>query len=189
MTERAAHGSNGRSRSTTGAAVTVELGDLARAAVATAAPDQIDLFTAATAQWETGAARRWPGGTGGSVGSGIEPVLLAEVVGPILLGASAEVLGAATVTAWRYRRQWFRRGWWPRRRRNTDAVSRTRVAFDVDQVEALRSACVRHGTTLGLSEAEATMLADAVHGALCRALADAGPGKAPQTSGPNHVDE
>ncbi|GAB1639829.1 hypothetical protein [Krasilnikovia sp. MM14-A1259] len=170
MTERAAHGSNGRSRSATGHTVTVEWGDLAYAAVAAAAPDQIDLFTAATVQWEAGTIRRRHGGTGGSVGSGIEPVLIAEVVGPVLLGASAEVLGVATVAAWRGRRRWFRRAWWSRRR---DAIPRARVTLDADQAEALRSACVRHGTMLGLNEAEAAMLADAIYGALCRAMADA----------------
>ncbi|RZU53837.1 hypothetical protein EV385_5771 [Krasilnikovia cinnamomea] len=177
MTERAAHGATDRSRPT-GGTVTVELGELAHAAVVATAPDQIDLYTAATARRDAGAGHRRPGWTGGSIGSGLEPVLLAEVIGPILLGASAEVLGAATVATWRGRRRWFRRGWWSRRRGPAQAGPRTRVTLDADQVEALRSACVRHGTTLGLSEAEATLLADAVHGALCRALADA-----------QHVDE
>ncbi|BFU43955.1 hypothetical protein [Krasilnikovia sp. MM14-A1004] len=183
MAERAAHGSTDRSHSTTGGTVTVELGELAQAAVLAVAPDQIDLLTAATARWDAGAGQKGPGWTGGSVGSGIEPVLLAEVVGPVLLGASAEVLGAATVAAWRsrrgwFRRGWFRRGWFRRRRRPADPGPRTRVTLDADQVDALRSACIRHGTTLGLNPAEATMLADAVHGALCQALADA-----------DHVDE
>ncbi|MEU7903384.1 hypothetical protein [Actinoplanes sp. NPDC049118] len=153
--------------------MTVELGRLGHAAVIAVAPDQLDLYTAATARWDAGAGRRRRGWTGGSVGSGIEPVLLAEVVGPVLLGAAAEVLGAATVAAWGRRRRWFRRGWWSRRRRDAEALPRTRVTLDAEQAEALRSACVRHGTTLGLSPAEAAMLADAVHGAVCQALAEA----------------
>ncbi|MET8154298.1 hypothetical protein ACIBSW_18545 [Actinoplanes sp. NPDC049668] len=152
---------------TTDKTVTVELGELARAAVLTAAPDQIDLYAAATARWDAGAGRR--GRTGGSVGSGIEPMLLAEVIGPVLLGAAAEVLGAATVAAWGRRRRWFRR------RRDARPGPATRVTLDPDQVEALRAACVRHATTLGLGPAEATMLADAVHGALSQALAEADP--------------
>ena len=143
----------------------VDLAVVAKDAVTTVAPEQADLVTVSPARRR----RDW---TGGAVGSGIDPVLLGEVVGPVLLGASAEVLGAAAVAAWRGRPRWRLR----RRPRpstpDTAALPPAPVTLDAGQVRALRAACVRHGTTLGLSPSEADLLADAVEGALNRALDD-----------------
>jgi hypothetical protein len=160
-----------------GEPATVDLVEVARSVVMDTVPEQLDLLTAVATRWEAGAGGPRRGWTGGSVGSGIEPLLLGEVILPVLLGASAEVLGAAVVAAWHARPRpvlpWRRRA--RSSRDEAVALPTAPVPLDAGQAEALRSACVSHGAALGLSADEATMLADAVYGALCRAMTEPRP--------------
>lgn len=136
------------------------IADLARHVVGEVEPGQLDYLELVTDSWESGAAprgtRTW---TGGTVGSGVQPWVLADLVYPLLAGTFAQVLGAAAFARLQRRR------WWRRRRTVVPSAS---ITLTPEQVERARAACVAHGMTLGLSEAEATMLADAVHGALHR---------------------
>lgn len=171
MVERSCLGVGSELGVTSADGLTIVLADLAQSVVAAQAPEQVELLAAVTARWESGEVpgrRRW-GWTGGSVGSGIEPVVLSNLIYPLLTGTLAQVLGSAAVEGWRRR-------WWRHRRRGSDlpSVPRVQVTLDVDQIEAVRVASVAHGMALGLSEARATILADAVHGVLCRALAKSG---------------
>jgi hypothetical protein len=138
----------------------VTIADLARHVVGEVGPAQLDYLELVTESWERGAApRRARSWTGGTVGSGVQPWVLADLVYPLLAGTFAQVLGAAAFARLQRRR------WWRRRR----AVAPPEpVTLTLEQIERARAACVAHGMTLGLSEAEATMLADAVHGALRR---------------------
>lgn len=149
--------------------VTIVLGDLALEVVTLTAPEQMDLFAEVTARWEAdrGPGRRRSGWLGGSVGSGFEHLVTSEIIYPLLSGTLSQVLGTAVV-ALRCRR-------W-RRRRHHDAppLPRIQVALDADQIAAFRSVCIAHGVTLGLSKAKATVLADAIHGALVQAMAASG---------------
>ena len=147
--------------------LTIVLADLARDVVAATAAEQVELLAAVTDRWEAGdvpGRRRW-GWMGGSVGSGIDPAATSEIIYPLLTGTLAQVLGTGAVVGWR--RRWRRR-----RHSEVPAVPRTQVTLDADQIELLRSACISHGVALGLSRSKATILADAVHGALCRAMAE-----------------
>ncbi|WP_246018919.1 hypothetical protein [Saccharothrix australiensis] len=140
---------------------TATIADLARHVVRAVEPEQADYLELVTASWESGAgSRRTPAWTGGTVGSGVQPAVLADLVYPLLAGTFAQVLGASAFAALQRRR------WWRRKRA---VVPSTRITLTAEQVERARAAVVAHGMTLGLSEAEATMLADAVHGALRRA--------------------
>jgi hypothetical protein len=141
----------------------VTIAELARHVVGEVEPEQLDYLELVTASWENGTAPgRPPTWTGGTVGSGVQPWVLAELVYPLLAGTFAQVLGAAAFARLQRRR------WWRRKRGVVPSAS---IALTAEQIARARAACVAHGMTLGLSEAEATMLADAVYGAL-RAAAD-----------------
>ena len=121
-----------------------------------------------TAEWQAGKDPRKPseGWSGGSVRlGGSDPSVLGDVILPLLTGTAAQVLGAAGFAGLQRRR------WWRRRSR---APRPAQLVLDVDRIDEIRDACIAHGMTLGLNEAEATMLADAVQGVLRRA-ADGGP--------------
>lgn len=137
------------------------IADLARHVVGEVEPTQLDYLELVTADREGRGAprgsRTWNGGT---VGSGVQPWVLADLVYPLLAGTFAQVLGAAAFARLQRRR------WWRRKRA---VVPSARIVLTPEQVERARAACIAHGMTLGLSESEATMLADAVHGALRRA--------------------
>jgi hypothetical protein len=90
----------------------------------------------------------------------VQPWVLADLVYPLLAGTFAQVLGASAFARLQRRR------WWRRKRA---VVPSALITLNLEQIERARAACIAHGMTLGLSEAEATMLADAVHGALRRA--------------------
>jgi len=138
----------------------VTIADLARHVVGEVEPAQLDYLELVTDSWERGAApRRTRAWTGGTVGSGVQPWVLADLVYPLLAGTFAQVLGAAAFARLQRRR------WWRRKR----VVPSATITLTPEQIERARAACVAHGMTLGLSEAEATLLADAVHGALRRA--------------------
>jgi hypothetical protein len=146
--------------------VTIVLGDLAREVVNATAPEQMDLFTEVTAQWEAGRipGRQRHGWLGGSVGSGFAHTLTCQIIYPLLSGTLSQVLGTAVVA-----RPWRR--WRRRRHGDVPPLPQVQVVLDADQIAAFRSICISHGMTLGLSKAKATVLADAVHGALSQAMA------------------
>ncbi|MFC5094407.1 hypothetical protein [Amycolatopsis plumensis] len=116
-----------------------------------------------TAEWAAGKDSRKPAGawTGGEVGlGGTDPSVLSDIIYPLLTGTAAQVLGAAGFAGLQRRR------WWRRRSRTTKPAQ---LALDVDRIDEVRGVCLVHGQTLGLNEAEAALLADAVEAALRRA--------------------
>jgi hypothetical protein len=146
--------------------VTITLGDLARDVVKLTAPEQMDLFAEVTARWEAGQVptRRRHGWTGGSVASGFDHIITSQIIYPLLSGTFSQVLGTAMIS-----RPWRR--WRRRRHGDVPPLPHVRVVLDAEQIAAFRSICISHGITLGLSKAKATVLADAVHGALSQAMA------------------
>lgn len=139
----------------------VVVADVARQVIRRIAPDQseyLELVIAAREQGTEDARRPW-GGSGGAVRSGSELSVLADVIFPLLTGTIAQVWGAATFAKLQRKR------WWRRRPKAAPAV---RLVLDISRIDEAREACIEHGMTLGLSRAEATMLADAVHGVLRR---------------------
>jgi hypothetical protein len=147
--------------------VTIVLGDLAREAVNATASDQLDLLAEVTARWEAGRAPgRWRyGWLGGSVDSGFEHVVTSDIIYPLLSGTLSQILGTAVVARpWRRR---LLRG----RHLDTPPLPQVQVVLDADQIVAFRSVCISHGMTLGLSKTKATILADAIQGALSQAMA------------------
>ncbi|QKV73754.1 hypothetical protein [Amycolatopsis sp. Hca4] len=147
-----------RERVASPARLVIAFADLARDVVAEVAPDQLPYFALVTAEWAAGKDPRRPGGTwsGGEIGSGGAFSVLGDVILPLLTGTAAQVLGAAGFAGLQ-RRRW-------RRRRPRPA----HLVLDVSRIGEIRDACVLHGRTLGLNEAEATLLADAVQAVLRR---------------------
>ena len=148
--------------------VSFVVADLANAVVSSLAPDQHDLLAAVTQRWARGQLprrRRWSW-FGGSVGFGVDPAVLSEVIYPLLTATLAQVAGDVVLTAW-LRRRWWRRHF----AAGTPNPPQVLVSLDERQLDALRAACVTHAVTLGLSKARAAVLADAIHGAVCRELA------------------
>ncbi|MFD9733354.1 hypothetical protein [Umezawaea sp. NPDC059074] len=149
--------------------------EVARRLVEAENPKELGRLAEVTALWESGRAprprsRRWQGG---SIGSGLAPWVLSDVVYPLLTGTFAQVLGAATFAGLQRRRdRWLR----PRRyRAAVAAVPSTQLALNRVEIAALRKACVDHGMALGLSRSKATLLADALIGVLVERLGrDAG---------------
>ncbi|MGN9777618.1 hypothetical protein ACTMS0_17900 [Micromonospora sp. H33] len=141
---------------------------VARVAVARLAPEELAVFDPVAAAWRR---RPEPGhwsAPGRSVGFGVETVLVTEVALQAAGQAVAEVLvlGGALLG----------RRWWRRRRSEPpvavrvvepgDAGQPPRLALTAEQARRLRDACRRHATALGLDTERATVLADAVVGAL-----------------------
>ncbi|MFC4033938.1 hypothetical protein ACFO3J_20990 [Streptomyces polygonati] len=154
-----------------GPRVTLDLADLARSVVAATAPEQLELLERIPARWTSERAAGRPeavGWTGGTVASGMTPTVLSELVYPLLTGVFTQVLGTTALLGWQHRR-------WLRRRPAEPPVARVRLSLDADQIERFRAACVTHGETLGLSAAEAALLADALYGALQQEMDDPRP--------------
>jgi hypothetical protein len=166
MTEKARAESAGREGLVSPARITVELADVARDVVAEVAPDQLPYLALVTAEWTAGKDPGKPAGawSGGEIGSGTDLPLLSNIIFTVLTGTAGQVLGAAGFAGLQRRRWWRRR---PRTARPAHLV------LDVDRIDEIRDACIIHAQTLGMNEAEATLLSDAVHGVLLRA-ADGG---------------
>ena len=99
------------------------------------------------------------GWTGGSVGIGVDPVVLSEVIFPVLTGAVAQIMGTAAGS------------WWQRVRRRRTAVAlspETVVTISAAQLEQIKAECVRSARALGMLPAKAQVLGDAVLGVLSR---------------------
>ena len=161
MADSAYLGMGGESDDTLAGRLTITLADLARSVVAKEAPEQVELLAVVTAQWEAGnvpGRRRWDW-MSGSVNFGIDPTVLSEFIYPLLVGTFAEVLGDVTLTRLR---RW--------RRSRLRSVPRTQVTLSADQIDDVHPVCIVYGMTLGLSEIEARVLADALCGALRRTL-------------------
>ncbi|MEU5696915.1 hypothetical protein [Actinosynnema sp. NPDC020468] len=144
------------------------IADLAREVVRRIAPEQseyLELVVVARERGVGGTRRPWDW-SGGAVGSGSPPDVLTDVIFPLLTGTIAQVWGASAFAHLQRRRWWRRRG---------QPKPSTRVVLDASRIEDARAACVAHGMTLGLTEPEAAMLADAVVGVL-RGAADGGRG-------------
>jgi hypothetical protein len=137
--------------------VRITLVDLARAAITAAAPTQLDYLELVTTAWDKGTPNSAPRWTGGTVGSGTDPTVLAEIIYPLLTGTFAQIAGAAGFTALSRKR-------WGRRERGQ--IRSSVITLPLSSINDAHQACVRHGTTLGLSVAEATLLADAVRSIL-----------------------
>jgi hypothetical protein len=141
--------------------VLISLPDLAEAMVAAAAPQELELLPSVTAAWQSGELGRRTGGrwTGGSVGSGLSPDVLTDIVYPLLTGTFAEVLGATATS------------WWSRRRARRRRTPPAPVSINLAQAEELRLACYAHAVTAGMSKPRARLVSDAMYGCLLRSQA------------------
>jgi len=148
--------------------------EVARDVVRQLAPDELAVFDSVAAAWLADDGRQRPGkAPGGSVGFGVEEVLLTQLTFPIIAAAVGEVLGNAAEERVRGRLKYRKR-----RRPAAAAVqadgagaakSSESAARDVltgQQARAVRNACERHARTLGMPPAKAKVLADAVLGSL-----------------------
>lgn len=144
------------------------LHDVVHQVVAEVAPQELEVLPLLERKWSagrlTGRRRRW---AGGSVGFGLDPVLVAQALLTVLGGALSEVIGTATVSGVRG----WRRG---RRRRTAPPPDRIPVSPPASfQAQGFRDDCVAHLTTAGLSRKSAELAADAALGVLLRQLLDA----------------
>ncbi len=147
--------------------MTFSLATAVRGAVERIAPQECGHLDDVLAAWGRGDLAYQRGrrrSAAGSVGFGVDVNLVAETVVAVVSGAAAEVLGAVATDAWQRRRRW-RSG--SRRAVERPAAERP-LALTAGQADRLRDACRRHGRTLGLSEEQAALLADAVHGSVDR---------------------
>jgi hypothetical protein len=130
--------------------------ELARLAVVSAAPDELELLPDATRAWLDGARSGGRTGewTGGSIGFGLDPSVLVEVVFAILTGTIAEVMGDAVT----------RRRFWGRRRRREPSAPVP--ALTPEQARQVREVCLVQALNAGVKPSKAALMADAVSGAL-----------------------
>lgn len=140
---------------------------VAREVTAQIAPAESGVFDDVASTWRAGvAAGRAPGS---AIGFGIEAALVSAIVIDVIAGSIVEVLGigiGATRSRWRR--------WRARRRTTTDselAVADVpaidgKIVMTAAQAIRLREVSRRHATTIGLPEATANLLADAIVGAV-----------------------
>ncbi|WBB53372.1 hypothetical protein [Verrucosispora sp. WMMD573] len=141
---------------------------LAREVSGRIAPEESGIFDQVATAWRAGSAqRRAPGG---GVGFGIEDALVSAIVIEVVAASILDVLrlGATTVRS-RWRR-WRARD---RRRPAAKDLDRAalpaidgRVVLTAAQLAGLRAVARGHAMTLGLDEAAADLLADALVGAV-----------------------
>ncbi|MFI7578315.1 hypothetical protein [Micromonospora sp. NPDC049497] len=139
---------------------------VARVAVARLAPEELAVFEPVAADWRKHAGRRGWSAPGGSVGFGVEAVLVTEVALQAAGQAIADVLVLGGTL--------LGRRWWRRRERPVAVPvvepggtgHPPRLALTAEQARQLRAACRRHAIALGLEDSRADVLADAVVGAL-----------------------
>jgi len=146
--------------------------DVVRRVVSQQAPEELEVVDAVADAWRRGelSNRRPRGAPGAAVGFGVEDVLLAQLLFPIVSAAVGQVLGTIALEPGRLGRKRRTAGPGPA---GPDSVKAAGVAeaglpvrLTAEQAENLRGACERHARTLGLSSAKARVLADAVLGAL-----------------------
>ncbi|MDG4758158.1 hypothetical protein [Micromonospora sp. WMMD710] len=147
----------------------------ARAGVARLAPEELAVFAPVAQKWRRdGSSLRGRPAPGGSIGFGIDSVLVSEIALQAVTSGLADILATGATAAGA--------GWWRSRRRLRRSTAPATVESGGDepqpvidgdrlvltdaQAQALREACRRHGITLGLTEEQAVLLADAAVGAL-----------------------
>jgi hypothetical protein len=148
--------------------------DIARAVVQELEPEELPVFDQVADAWlRDGRRRRRPAkAPGASVGFGVEALLLSQLALPIIAAAVGEVLGEVTNDRLRTRRRAARDGDAKEVKPTAADTAKTgetagvRDALTRQQLDALHDACQRHARTLGLSRAQAALLADAVKGSL-----------------------
>ncbi|WP_127501778.1 hypothetical protein [Actinoplanes solisilvae] len=129
------------------------------------APEEADVFDEVAAAWRDGTLHRR--GPGGGVGFGIEEALLSAVVLEVVSTSVGQVVAAGTGAA---RSRWQR--WRARKQAGRELVEATlpavegRIVLTAPQAARLREVARKHATTLGLDEAAADLLADALVGAV-----------------------
>jgi hypothetical protein len=149
-----------------------------RAAVTRMAPEELEVFDSVATAWRSRVDRTDWSTPGGSVGFGIESALVTELV---MRAAGAAIGEVFSFAASRARSGWRR---WRRRRKGDPPASGTVPArWSIDDEARLREATERHATALGLSAAQAGLLADALVGAL-RSSAGQQPAHDPPTDPP-----
>lgn len=144
------------------------LHDVVHQVVAEVAPEELEVLPLLEREWSAGRLpgrrRRW---AGGSVGFGLDPVLVGQALLTVLGGALSEAIGSATVTGVRG---------WRRRRRSRKPLPPDRIPvpqLTSVQAQAIRDGILTHLTTAGLSRRRADLVADAALGVLLRQLLDA----------------
>jgi hypothetical protein len=143
----------------------------AREAIRQLEPEELVMFDATAEAWLAGelqvrARHREPGA---AVGFGIEAVLLSELVFPVITSALGQVLGTSiTPVAERFRfgRHKPRQAAAGLAGGSPDGHGGETAALTAGQLRDVHDACQRDAAAIGLAPARATLLADAVVGAL-----------------------
>jgi hypothetical protein len=148
--------------------------DIAREVVRQVEPEELVVFEAVAESWRSGdlVGRRNQREPGAAVGFGIEAVLISQLVFPIITGALGQVLGTSLTERVHFGRRPARRS------AADDGHSETKgdeVALTAGQLRAVHDICQRDAAKLGMAASKASLLADAVVGAL-----SATPGRAGQ---------
>jgi hypothetical protein len=132
-------------------------------------PDQEALLEGVTDRWRAGREGGGTGSSGGSVGFGVDPSVLSEVVYPVIVGTFAQVLGSAAFEALRDAAR-------KRLRRRRVPVPDVVVPVDDDLVARIRKACEEQGIAEGMTAEDAARLAEAMAEAIRKEPPDPEPG-------------
>jgi hypothetical protein len=151
-----------------------DLTDVVRHVVRVLAPEELEAVDAVADAWlsDQRGNRRSRGAPGGTVGFGVEAVLLSQLLFPIVAGAIGDVLGTIALEPGRLKRKKSKPAAAPNTADPGEASEAAgagpAVRLTKEQAENLRAACERHALALGLSSARADLLADSVLGSLSR---------------------
>lgn len=147
--------------------------EVVRQVVSQLAPDELEVVDGVADAWLADGLgnQRSKGAPGASVGFGVENVLLAQLLFPIVSAAIGEVLGTIALEPSRLSKKRRKAKAQPFQQDSAAAgvvESGLPVHLTTDQIKDLRAACQRYAQALGLSQAKARLLADAILGALAR---------------------
>lgn len=150
----------------TDAGTRLTLSTLVRHVIREIAPEELEILPQLEQAWAKGGpgikrGRRW---TGGSVGFGLDPMLVSQTVLGVLVGAFSEVLGEVAVGGWR---RWRRGRRPPSRRERLDTLL---PPLSTAQTQQFRDACRRHAAAAGSSDERAELIADAAYGVLLQQI-------------------
>lgn len=160
---------------------TAQVVEVAHEVIRQQAPEELRVFDAVAAAWAAAGQinRRRGRIPSAAVGSGVEALMLAEIVFPLITNALGQVLGTLAVERIRRPRRPEARSEAarevPGRKTPTSPTSPVRGASGHDvhlskqQAEAFRVACRSDAIAFGLAPSEADLLADACLGALISA--------------------
>lgn len=152
---------------------TAAMTDVVRDVVRQLAPEELEVVDAVAEAWladERGAGRS-KGAPGAGVGFGVEAVLLAQLLFPILSGAIGDVLGTIALEPSRLKRKRARESASTgpgTANAGGDAKAGPAAQLTGQQAEDLHAACERHARAAGLPPAKAALLADAILGSMTR---------------------